>query len=169
MRTRLALAQALLPNPNLLILDEPGDGLDPEGIHELRQTILRLNRELGLTILLSSHLLNEVEQLCTGIAVLNQGRKVFEGSLADIRTERHWLRLRTGDFAAAARELRGAGLITNDREGCLVELSPAVGADQVVRFLVGQGMAVFEIAPEEQTLETFYLSLMKESRLGQPR
>ena len=169
MRTRLALAQALLPNPNLLILDEPGDGLDPEGIHELRQTILRLNRELGLTILLSSHLLNEVEQLCTGIAVLNQGRKVFEGSLADIRTERHWLRLRTGDFAAAARELRGAGLITNDREGCLVELSPAVDADQVVRFLVGQGMAVFEIAPEEQTLETFYLSLMKESRLEQPR
>src|ERR1035441_9926676 len=64
MRSRLALAQALLPKPELLILDEPSDGLDPEGIHEMRQTILRLQRELGLTILLSSHLLNEVEQLC---------------------------------------------------------------------------------------------------------
>ena len=63
MRTRLALAQALLPRPELLILDEPSDGLDPEGIHEMRQTILRLRRELGLTIFLSSHLLNEVEQL----------------------------------------------------------------------------------------------------------
>jgi ABC-2 type transport system ATP-binding protein len=169
MRTRLALAQALLPNPNLLILDEPGDGLDPEGIHELRHTILRLNRELGLTILLSSHLLNEVEQLCTGIAVLNQGRKVFAGTLANIRTGRHWLRLRTGDFAAAVRELRGAGLITDDREGRLIELSPDVGADAVVRFLVGQGMAVFEIAPEEETLENFYLSLMKDSRVEPTR
>jgi len=165
MRTRLALAQALLPNPNLLILDEPGDGLDPEGIHELRLTILRLNRELGLTILLSSHLLNEVEQLCTGIAVLNQGRKVFEGPLANIRSDRHWLRLRTGDFAAAARELQQAGLITAERDGRLIELAPAVGADRVVRFLVEQGMAVHEIAPEEATLESFYLSLMKDSRV----
>src|SRR5436853_4770892 len=70
MRTRLALAQALLPQPELLILDEPSDGLDPEGIHEIRQTILRLHREFKLTILLSSHMLNEVEQLCTRIAVL---------------------------------------------------------------------------------------------------
>ena len=84
MRARLALAQALLPSPELLILDEPGDGLDPEGIAEMRQTILRLHRELGLTILLSSHLLTEVEQLCTRIAVLQQGRKVFEGQVADV-------------------------------------------------------------------------------------
>ena len=166
MRTRLALAQALLPDPNLLILDEPGDGLDPEGIAELRQTILRLNRELGLTILLSSHLLNEVEQLCTGIAVLNQGRKVFAGTLADIRTERHWVRLRTGDFAAAARALRAAGLVANDRDGQLLELAHGAGADSLVRFLVGRGMPVYEIAPAEQTLENFYLSLMKDTRMA---
>src|SRR5437867_10044415 len=67
MRARLALAQALLPNPQLLILDEPSDGLDPQGIHEMRQTILRLKKELGLTILLSSHYLSEVEQLCDRI------------------------------------------------------------------------------------------------------
>lgn len=78
MRTRLALAQALLPDPELLILDEPSDGLDPEGIHEMRLTIQRLQKELGLTILLSSHLLNEVELLCTRIAVLNQGRKFLK-------------------------------------------------------------------------------------------
>ena len=164
MRTRLALAQALLPDPNLLILDEPGDGLDPEGIHELRMTILRLNRELGLTILLSSHLLNEVEQLCTGIAVLSQGRKVFEGTLANIRTGRHWLRLRTGDFAAAVQTLRQGGLITGERDGRLIELAVGTGAERVVRHLVEQGMPVYEITPEEESLENFYLSLMKDSR-----
>jgi ABC-2 type transport system ATP-binding protein len=83
MRARLALAQALLPQPELLILDEPGSGLDPEGIAEMRQTILRLHRELGLTILLSSHLLTEVEQLCTRIAVLHRGEKVFDGTVAE--------------------------------------------------------------------------------------
>jgi len=165
MRTRLALAQALLPNPSLLILDEPGDGLDPEGIHELRLTILRLNRELGLTILLSSHLLSEVEQLCTGIAMLNQGRKVFEGTLASIRTSQRWLRLRTSDFTVAARELHAAGLIAADREGRLVALAPNVGADRVVAHLVTRGMPVFEITPEEQSLEDFYLSQMKDTRV----
>src|SRR5438445_5803918 len=98
MRARLALAQALLPQPALLILDEPGDGLDPEGIHEMRQTIRRLHRELGLTIFLSSHLLSEVEQLCTRIAVMNQGRKVFEGSLAEVKQAKDWLRRRVTDF-----------------------------------------------------------------------
>src|SRR5947209_9947757 len=104
MRARLALAQALLPNPKLLILDEPSDGLDPEGIHEMRHTILRLHRELSLTILLSSHLLSEVEQLCTRIAVLNQGQKVFEGSLADTRQRQNWIQLKTGDFGAAVQQ-----------------------------------------------------------------
>src|SRR6266478_4678484 len=85
MRARLALAQALLPNPELLILDEPGSGLDPEGIAEMRQTIARLHRELGLTILLSSHRLTEFGNLCTRIAVLQQGRKVFEGTLAETK------------------------------------------------------------------------------------
>src|SRR5215469_3131301 len=100
----------------MLILDEPGSGLDPEGIHEMRQTILRLHRELGLTILLSSHLLHEVEQLCTRIAVLNQGRMVFEGTLSATRQRVQWLRLKTGDFAAAAKALRQASLITEERD-----------------------------------------------------
>ncbi len=160
MRARLALAQALLPQPELLILDEPSDGLDPEGIHEMRQTIQRLHRELRLTILLSSHLLNEVEQLCTRIAVLNQGRMVFQGSLAQTRQREKWVRLKVGDFTSAARELREAQLIRDQRDGQFIALNENVGTDQVVRLLVGQGMPVYEIAPEEETLERFYLGLM---------
>ena len=167
MRARLALAQALLPYPELLILDEPSDGLDPEGIHEMRQTILRLHRELRLTILLSSHFLNEVEQICTRIAVLNQGRMVFEGTLAATKQCEAWIRLRTGDFGLAVKELRQAQMITHERDGNLISLSPGTGTEQVVRLLVERGMPVYEIAPVEPTLEDFYLTLMngqKEAR-----
>jgi ABC-2 type transport system ATP-binding protein len=159
MRARLALAQALLPQPELLILDEPSDGLDPEGIHEMRQTILRLHRELRLTILLSSHFLNEVEQLCTRIAVLNRGCMVFEGTLAATK-QRGWIRLKAGDFGLAVKQLRQAQLITEERDGHLIALGPGIGTDQVVRLLVERGMPVYEIAPVEDTLEDFYLSLM---------
>lgn len=160
MRARLALAQALLPNPKLLILDEPSNGLDPEGIHEMRQVILRLNRELGITILLSSHLLHEVEQLCTRIAVLNAGRLVFEGPLSDTRERGQWVRLKVGDFSKAAQILRQAALVTETRDSELVALSPGASTDQIVRLLVGEGMPVFEIAQSQQSLENFYLGLM---------
>ncbi len=164
MKARLALAQALLPDPELLILDEPSNGLDPEGIHEMRLTILRLHRELRLTILLSSHLLNEVEQLCSRIAVLNKGRRVFEGPLADTRQREKWVRLETGDFTRAVVDMKEAGLVNGSRDGELISLSDGVGTDRVVKFLVERGMPVFAIATQEETLEGFYLDLMNEQR-----
>ncbi|HZR17813.1 MAG TPA: ABC transporter ATP-binding protein [Verrucomicrobiae bacterium] len=166
MRARLALAQALLPNPEMLILDEPGSGLDPEGIHEMRETILRLHRELGLTILLSSHLLHEVEQLCSRIAVLNQGRLVFEGSLAQTRARGQWVRLRVGDFNRAVAELRRAQLIVAERDGQCVGLAAGAGTDQIVRLLVQADMPVYEVAVEQESLEAFYLQLMNGKREG---
>jgi len=164
MRARLALAQALLPRPNLLILDEPGDGLDPEGIHEMRQTILRLRAEMGLTILLSSHLLSEVEQLCTRIAVMNQGRKVFEGPMTAIRQSHNLALLRVNDFSAAVKLLREKALVVDERDGKFVALAPEAKTEQVVRCLVQNDFAVHEITPQEQDLEAFYLSLMKDNR-----
>jgi len=161
MRARLALAQALLPQPDLLILDEPGDGLDPEGIHEMRQTILRLRSEMGLTILLSSHLLSEVEQLCTRIAVMSQGRKVFEGPLAAIHQSKNWVRLRVNDFPAAVSVLRVEKLIVDELDGNLIALAANAKIEQVVRCLVQNGISIHEIAPHEQDLEGFYLSLMR--------
>ena len=161
MRARLALAQALLPQPELLILDEPSDGLDPEGIHEMRLTILRLHKEMGLTILLSSHQLKEVELLCTRIAVMNKGRKVFDGALTSIQQSQGWARLRVNDFAAAVKLLRENDLINDEREGNLISLTKNSGTDQVVRCLVKNGISVYEIALHEQDLEGFYLSLMK--------
>jgi len=163
MRARLALAQALLPNPQLLILDEPSDGLDPEGIHEMRLTIQRLHRELGLTILLSSHLLNEVEQLCTRICVLDLGSKVFEGTLAETRRPIPWVRIRASDWPKAIASLTNSGLITAHKDGCRVALAPEVSNAQVVRALVGAGIDLHEIAAEAESLESFYLNLMDRS------
>lgn len=161
MRSRLALAQALLPKPELLILDEPGNGLDPEGIHEMRNTILRLRSELGLTILLSSHLLNEVEQLCTRIAVLQQGRKVFEGNVADVKAASGRVRLKTPNFAAAAKLLRERRLISAAMDGQYLTLAEGRTTADVTHALVSAGMAVDGIWQQEQTIEDFYLNLVK--------
>lgn len=161
MRARLALAQALLPQPELLILDEPGSGLDPEGIAEMRQTIVRLHRELGLTILLSSHLLSEVEQLCTRIAVLNQGRKVFEGLIADVRAVRGRVTLKTPDFAKATALLRERGVINGTVDGRFISLSDGRSTAEVASVLVNAGIPVEGIWQQDQTLEDFYLTLVK--------
>jgi ABC-2 type transport system ATP-binding protein len=161
MRARLALAQALLPHPELLILDEPGSGLDPEGIAEMRQTIGRLHRELGLTILLSSHLLTEVEQLCTRIAVLQQGRKVFEGQVTEIRAARSQVALKTPDFAAAARLLQERGLIAGSSKDRFLALKDGCSTAEITRVLVAAGIPVEGIWQHEQTLEDFYLSIVK--------
>jgi ABC-2 type transport system ATP-binding protein len=130
----------------------------------MRETILRLHRELKLTILLSSHLLSEVEQICTRIAVLNQGRKVFEGTLADTKRSKQWVRLHVNDFPLAAQVLTAAGLICARHESGRIELAGGVATDAVVRKLVAQGIAVYEIAREAETLESFYLSVMSEAK-----
>jgi len=161
MRARLALAQALLPNPELLILDEPSDGLDPEGIHEMRQTILRLHNELGLTILFSSHLLTEVEQICNRITVIRQGQKVFGGKLSDAQIEKGWVRLNVDDFERATQLLQAKGWLDGKVNEPLIVLDPVASTADVVRLLVEAGISVFEIARHEETLEEFYLSLKK--------
>jgi len=84
MKQRLAIGMALLNDPELLILDEPVNGLDPQGIIEVRQLLKKLNKEKGITIFISSHLLSEIEKTCTHVAIINQGKLLFEGSLADL-------------------------------------------------------------------------------------
>ncbi len=166
MRARLAIAQALLPHPELLILDEPGSGLDPEGIAEMRRTILRLHQEMGLTILLSSHLLSEVEQLCSRIAVLNQGRKVFDGRIADAKAAPGRLMLKTPDFQKAAALLLQSGTITGSIDGKFIALSDGQTPADAVKLLVHANIPVDGIWQHEQTLEEFYMELIKTSQNG---
>jgi len=85
MKQRLAIAMALLPEPSLLILDEPANGLDPAGIIEIRELLKELHQQHGKTILVSSHLLNEVEKMCTHIGVIHRGKLLYEGSIQEMR------------------------------------------------------------------------------------
>lgn len=157
MRSRLALAQALMPNPDLLILDEPSEGLDPEGIHEMRNLILRLNREWELTILFSSHLLTEVQQLCSELAVMREGKLLFAGDWRELDTDRQWVRVQVDRQAEAERGLCAAGLVDLFEFDGRGRLSLNVAVPQLASWLVAQGFAVRAIHPIERTLEDFYL------------
>ncbi len=153
MRQRLALAQALLPAPDFILLDEPTEGLDPEGIQEMRRLILRLRAEHGHTIMLSSHLLSEVEQLCDRIAILNHGRLVFQGDWKSLATRR--MRFSVDDWARAGEILAGLGC-TVESEG-VAALPEAADAADLVAALVRAGLRVAAAEPLKLSLEDFYL------------
>jgi ABC-2 type transport system ATP-binding protein len=159
MRQRLGLAQALLPRPELVLLDEPAEGLDPEGIHEMRHLILRLNRDHGMTVVLSSHLLSEVEQICDCIAVLNQGRMIFQGKWTDLTGDaiRYRLDLDPWDKASSIITAYPEFTLSSDKI-----LTVANGHDiaDLVAVLVRSGIKVRAVEPIKQSLEEIYLNLV---------
>lgn len=155
MRQRLALAQALLPEPKVLLLDEPTDGLDPEGIKWFRDFILRLREERGMTVLFNSHLLAEVEQMCDRVAIIRRGEMVYEGDLDGIADEHMLLRIEA-DPSARAREVitaQGGEVLEDGRSSFPVGTDPAA----IARALVEAGVALRELTPVRRSLEDLYL------------
>jgi ABC-2 type transport system ATP-binding protein len=153
MRQRLGLAQALLPAPDVVLLDEPTNGLDPEGIAEMRELIQRLNRERGITVLFCSHLLSEVEQLCDRVAILNQGRLLYTGRWQDLAPKGARFRLDVEPWDTAKDHVNGATIV----EPGLIELLPDGDVADVVARLVSAGVRVRAVEPVRQTLERLYL------------
>jgi ABC-2 type transport system ATP-binding protein len=156
MRQRLALAQALLPLPKCLLLDEPTDGLDPEGIREFRERILHLRKDFGMTILLNSHLLAEVEQMCDRCVILKQGRKVYEGAVPSQQRKVGVYQLQSTDLAKAHEIAARAGAMIN---GALIELPPHILGHEMVKLLVEGGVRVESWQPYKPTLEELYMGL----------
>jgi ABC-2 type transport system ATP-binding protein len=154
MRQRLALAQALLPEPKCLLLDEPTDGLDPEGIHEFRSTILKLRREHGLTILLNSHLLSEVEQMCDRCVILRAGKKVYEGPVGGTQDEftRYGLKSQDMTLAGEVAVRNGAQLM-----GSTMILPNHLQGPEFLAQLVTAGVRVEAWTPQAKTLEEWYM------------
>ena len=174
MKQRLAIASALLREPEVLILDEPTNGLDPGGMRDVRALIRRLNED-GLTIFLSSHLLAEVELLCNRVAVIGHGRLLAEGTIAEVvggNNGRPGYRLVVDDAQSALRILEGDTHVT----GASVAVGPpgwlggeeirlAVGPEgpgPVVRDLVAGGVAVLALVPARPSLEDLFLELTEE-------
>lgn len=162
MRQRLGLALALLNRPELLILDEPTNGLDPAGIHEMRDLIRRLPDEFGVTVFLSSHLLSEVEQIASHIGIIHEGKLLFQGTLAELQNKQHrQLKLGVKQLDQAIDCLVSAGwTIQTPVNGVLIV--PAKTSEDAIRIntlLVERGIEVFHLALEQASLEDIFLTL----------
>ena len=164
MKQRLGIAMALLGSPKLLILDEPTNGLDPAGIQEMRALIRNMPAATGATVLISSHLLGEMEQVVEQVGIIDHGHILFEGPLTELqRHSRGNVTLRLLDPAKAAPILRANGL-TAHSDSCVVTLPPlqdALLAD-LVQKLAACGAGVVELTPHTKTLEEIFLSLTSE-------
>ena len=168
MRQRLGIAQALLPSPELIILDEPTDGLDPQGLAETRQLIGRLRDERGLTIILSSHLLHEVEQICNRVAIINSGRLLYQGAVRELVAQGQRVRLKT-DRVSDAFELlvkhRQLRVSRNGDQSLYLHIADEE-IPEVNALLVQHGFRVQEISTQGESLEEVFLRLTREARLG---
>ena len=163
MKQRLAIALALLNDPDLIILDEPTNGLDPSGIIEIRELIRSLGRQ-GKTIFLSSHLLHEVEQVCDHVAILNKGRVVARGPVSELLHRGKRLQLRVSDAESAASLLMDVEWIkTIEIENDLVFIeAPEDKAADVNEILVKNGIRVSGMRMSEDSLEEFFLDTIDE-------
>ena len=159
MRQRLAIAATLLKRPDLLILDEPTNGLDPQGIRDIR-TMIRSLGQSGVTVLLSSHILAEVEQVCDSVTIVQRGRLVTSGRVEDVVGSQaaSVLRVRVADLEAAQRQLDGNGLrVTREPNHLLVE--GAADPADVTRLLAAADLYLTELTPVRPDLESVFLHL----------
>jgi len=155
MRQRLAIGRAMLGRPRLLILDEPTNGLDPEGIVDMRALLRRLPEAEATTLLVSSHLLSEVEQIATHVGMIHRGKMLVEDELSRLLAGGSSVELETCDRPAGARLLRKAGFrVRDDGSSLLVEGDAA--PERIARLVVENGLALRHLALRRPTLERVY-------------
>jgi ABC-2 type transport system ATP-binding protein len=161
MRQRLGVAAALLGDPDLVILDEPVNGLDVAGIQEMRDLIRSLATDHGKTVFLSSHLLHEVQQVCDRVAIISKGEIVRESTIEDLLRQDDGLRIDAAPVDVAEAALSSRWAVERDGEALIVRAARAE-APEVVRRLVGAGADLFRLTPEQRNLEEVFLSITQE-------
>ena len=161
MKQRLGLAAALLGYPRLLILDEPTNGLDPAGIQEMRELIQSLPGQFGMTVVVSSHLLSEIDQIADTVGIIREGELVFQDTLAALHGHsRHHLALRTTNNAVARELLAQQDVACAEEEGYLILplLSDDIAA-QLTQFLARQRLGIVRLEERQKSLEDIFLEL----------
>ena len=166
MKQRIGIAATLLGNPDLILLDEPTNGLDPKGMREIRQFIRDLVDEQGKTVFLSSHLLNEVEQICDRVAIINHGQIVEQGTVAELLAGQVALRIET-DHAQQACQVLSEWQAQVEGEANWIRLQASrEETPQILRTLVSQDISVFQVVTQRRTLEDYFLAVTDEPSTG---
>ena len=168
MKQRLGLALALLNDPELIILDEPANGLDPQGIVELRTIIQRLNSDFGKTIFLSSHILSEIEVICSHVGIIKKGKKLFEGTIDELRlanTEGVVLSLETTDKEKTMRILADRNIKVSQNgnpNAVILELANKMAIPAIASELVQNEIGIYEMKIKNQRLEDIFLTITEQ-------
>jgi ABC-2 type transport system ATP-binding protein len=165
MRQRLGLARALLGRPKLLVLDEPTNGLDPDGIREMRELIRALPEREGVTVFVSSHLLGEVEQIAGHVGLMHEGRLLAQSPLAELKARGSpEAEIGVSDAAGAALLLHGLGVQARVSGTDRVGFAPPPGGPRALadlnRRLVQEGFEVFALSAREPSLEDIFLQMV---------
>jgi ABC-2 type transport system ATP-binding protein len=161
MKQRLSIAAALLGKPEVLILDEPTNGLDPQGIFEIRELIHRAAAD-GMTIIMASHMLDEVEKICTDVAIIKNGTLLIQGRVSDILTEGNLIEVQATDMTelyVALRDHSAVTDITRELDKYVVRFNTEIPNDQLNRYLFEKGIALTHLAGRRKNLETQFLEM----------
>ncbi|PEE02788.1 ABC transporter ATP-binding protein [Bacillus pseudomycoides] len=164
MKQRLGLAIALLGDPRLLILDEPTNGLDPQGIHEMRELIKSLAKERGITILVSSHLLSEIDQMATYVGIISKGRLIFQDKIEILRQHsQNSIKLLVDKPKETLKIILASGIPSvMEKDKIVISNTNNTAIAKIVKTLVANDISVFRIEEEKNSLEDIFLNIVKE-------
>ena len=162
MKQRLAIASALLNDPEILILDEPTNGLDPQGIHEIRQIIKNIAQN-GTTILLASHLLDEVEKVCSHVVVIRKGVKLYSGRVDEMTASKGLFELKVDtneeNLITLLENHNAIGAISKEEDIIIAKLAGEISATELNKYLFENGIVIAHLVKRKPSLEQQFLDL----------
>ena len=165
MKQRLSIGIALLHEPKLLILDEPTNGLDPNGIIEIRNLLKNINAEFGTTIIISSHLLTEIEKLVSHLAIINEGQLLFQGTFESLKSKQKefgTIKIETDNLAKTCELITTKNIkpVVKDNMACIPQIDP-IELSEIVKLLVSNDVRIFQVIKETMDLESTFINLTK--------